>query len=133
MNELEKNTGMKYLTSLEYSGLENLFQRIVSAYEDYLRIPIEDQTPAAEITRRTDTGIDIFDGAHNLYVIEGFAIKSIFVIDDQCVMAGFSTMGKDPDDCFNNDPDTLIDITPFLDMRYIDIIWLIYSIYQIED
>ena len=44
------------LTSLEYAGIESLMERIVSAYEDSLGIPYEEQTPVSEITRRTADG-----------------------------------------------------------------------------
>ena len=47
------NNNIKKLTSLEYAGIESLMERIVSAYEDCLGIPYEEQTPVSEITRRT--------------------------------------------------------------------------------
>lgn len=77
------------LTSLEYAGLGTLLQRIITAYEDYQNIPLEEQTPVSEITKRTDSGIKIADREYDLYIIEGFAIKALFPIDNDCVMAGF--------------------------------------------
>ena len=55
------------LTSLEYAGLEALFQRIINAYEDTLGIREADLTPVSQITRRTDRGIEVFDGAYDVY------------------------------------------------------------------
>lgn len=128
MKELRKVHNTKPLSSLEYSGLENLLCRIISAYEDYAGIPAENQTPVSEIIRRTDNGIEIFDGAYDLYVIEDFAVKNLFTIGNTCVMAGLHTEGKDIEEYFDNEPDILIDVTPFLDMQYIDIDWLIGKI-----
>ena len=118
----------KMLTSLEYSGLEALMQRIITAYEDYQNIPTEDQTPAGEIIKRSETGIVIHDGEYNLYLIEDLAIKSLFTYDSLCIMAGFKTEGKDLKDCSGNSIDTLIDVTEFLDEHYIDIDRLIEKI-----
>lgn len=111
----------KPLTSLEYAGLETLLQRIISAYEDYQNIPIESQTPTSEITERTDGGIKIADGKHDIYQIEGFAIKALYPIDDVCAMAGFMINDHDIATCQDFSIDTLIDVTEFLDEKYIDI------------
>lgn len=123
--EIDRNNT---LTSLEYAGLETLFQRIVSTYEDYLGVPLEDQTPVPQIIRRTGKGIEIFDGAYDLYLIEGFAVREIYKQYDTCIMAGFHTDGQKIEDCFDNPSDILIDLTPFLDEQYIDIDWLIEKI-----
>lgn len=119
---MSKNTKtLKSLTSLEYAGMESVFQRIISAYEDYQNIPPESHTPTDQITRRTCHGIEIYDGEYNLYLIEDFAVKSIFTIENLCVISGFRADGSNLSDCQNSDVDTLIDITEFLDCNYIDI------------
>lgn len=123
-----QNIRKKPLTNLEYCGLENLLHRIITTYEDFLGISNEDQTPIVETTRWTDNSIEIFNGEYDLYIIEGFAIKNLFVIDNQCVMSGFYTNGKEIEDFCNNTPDTLIDLTEFLNGQYIDIDLLIKKI-----
>ena len=112
------------LTSLEYAGLETLFQRIVNAYEGSQGIREEEQTPVSQITRRTGQGIEVFDGAYDIYRIEDFAVKEIYKEGDTCILAGFKMDGQDIEKCFDNDADTSIDITPFLDESYIDLEWL---------
>lgn len=61
----------KPLTSLEYAGMESLLDRIINAYEEYQGIPEYDRTPAKEVSRRTENGMEIFDGEYNCYRIEG--------------------------------------------------------------
>jgi len=122
------NTKKNALTSLEYSGLENLFRRIVSAYEDHLCIPDEDQTPVSEIIRRTENGIEVFDGTYNAYVIGDFAVKSLYTIGGRCAMSGFDTNGMDLKECYQYKPDLFLDITEFLDMECLDFEWLMEKI-----
>lgn len=69
------NTKTKKLTSLEYFGMESLFQKIIDAYEDYRGIPKKVWTFSEEISRRTETGIEVFDGPFNFYCIQKFAVK----------------------------------------------------------
>lgn len=116
------------LTSLEYAGLETLFQRIVNAYEGSLGIREEEQTPVSQITRRTERGIEIFDGAYDLYQVEDFAVKEIYKEGDTCILAGFKMNGRDMEECFDNDADIAVDITPLLDESYIDLEWLLESL-----
>lgn len=119
---------LKPLTSLEYAGMESVFQRIVSAYEDYQSIPLESHTPTDQITRRMCRGIEIHDGEYNLYLIEDFAVRTIFTVEGLCVMSGFRTDGRDLSECQGSGSDTIIDITEFLDCSYIDIDRLVEKI-----
>ena len=112
------------LTSLEYAGLEALFQRIINAYEDTLGIREADLTPVSQITRRTDRGIEVFDGAYDVYEMNGFAITGLYKEGDTCKLTGFSMAGQKIEDCFGNKADVSIDITPLLDEDYIDLEWL---------
>lgn len=121
MNQSKKVHETAPLTSLEYSGLENLFHRIISAYEDSLNIPCEEQTPSREITRRTPDGIEIFDGVYNAYVIEDFLVKELYPLEDRCVMVGFYTDNIKTSNYSGMFAYSLIDITEFLDEPYIDI------------
>ena len=116
------------LTSLEYAGLEALFQRIINAYEDTLGIREADLTPVSQITRRTDRGIEVFDGAYDVYEMIGFAITGLYKEGDTCKLAGFSMDGQDIEECFDNEADRFIDITPLLDEDYIDLEWLMESL-----
>lgn len=116
------------LTSLEYAGLEALFQRIINAYEDTLGIREADLTPVSQITRRTDRGIEVFDGAYDVYEMNGFAITELYKEGDTCKLAGFSMKGQAIEDCFDNEADRFIDITLLLDEDYIDLEWLMESL-----
>lgn len=118
------------LKSLEYAGMESVLQRIINTYEDYLGIPEHDWTPAKEISRRTETVIEIFDGEYDLYRIEDFAVKCFFAVDDTLVMAGYRLMGRESEECCDLIPDTMIDVTEFLDEKYIDADRLIEKISQ---
>ena len=125
MNEIKKQT------SLEYFGMESLLQRIIDSYENYLGFPGHDRTTVREISRRTENGIEVFDGEYDLYQIEDFAVKGFFPIDDTLVMAGYKLEGREIEDCCDLDPDTMIDVTEFLDEKYIDVDRLIEKIHQI--
>lgn len=125
MNEIKKQT------SLEYFGMESLLQRILDSYENYLGIPGHDRTPAGEISRRTENGIEVFDGEYDLYQIEDFAVKGFFPVNDTLVMAGYKLEGREIEDCCDLEPDTMIDVTEFLDEKYIDVDRLIEKIHQI--
>lgn len=116
------------LTSLEYAGLEALFQRIINAYEDTLGIREADLTLVSQITRRTGQGIEVFNGAYDVYEINGFAITGLYKESDTCKLAGFSMEGQDIEECFDNEADISIDITPLLDEDYIDLEWLMDSL-----
>ncbi len=125
-NTIKKETN---LTGIEYAGLESLFQRIVETYEEEcLGIPHEDQTPVSQIIRRTASGIEVFDGAYDLYLLGGFAVRSLYVMDGHCIMAGFHTQGMDAEECFDREGDILLDLTEFLDESYIDLEWLFNKI-----
>lgn len=123
-----KNKGLvnrnNTLTSLEYAGLEALFQRIINAYEDTLGIREADFTPVSQITRRTERGMEVFDGTYDVYEIDGFAVTGLYKEGDTCKLTGFSMAGQKIEDCFDNEADVSIDITPFLDEDYIDLEWL---------
>ena len=111
------------LTSLEYAGLEALFQRIINAYEDTLGIREADLTPVSQITRRTGQGIEVFNGAYDVYAMNG-----LYKEGNTCKLAGFSMDGQDIEECFDNEADRFIDITPLLDEDYIDLEWLMESL-----
>lgn len=49
--------------------------RMINTYEDSLKIPEHDRTPAGEISRKAEDGIEIFDGEYDFYQIEDFAVK----------------------------------------------------------
>lgn len=49
-------------------------------------------------------------------------------MEDICVMAGFDTTNKTIDECFERSPEILIDVTEFLDSKYIDIDRLIEKV-----
>ena len=51
----------KPLTSLEYAGMESLLDRIINAYEEYQGIPEYDRTPAKEVSRRAENGMETFE------------------------------------------------------------------------
>lgn len=108
------NNERKRLTSLKYAGMESLFQRIIDAYEEYQGIPEYDRTPAREISTRTENGIEIFDGEHNLYQIEDLAVTSFFPIGDTLVMVGYRLQGKEIEDCCDFVPDSMINMTEFM-------------------
>ena len=112
------------LTSLEYAGLEALFQRIINTYEDTLGIREADLTPVSQMTRRTDRGIEVFDGAYDVYKMDRFAITGLYKEEETCKLEGFSMEGQNIKDCFDNEADISIDITPLLDESYIDLEWL---------
>ena len=76
-------------TSLQYAGIEFLMERIIKAYEDSFNIPSEEQTPVFEITRRTLEGIEIFDGAYNVYTLGDFAVEELTYLDGKCELKGF--------------------------------------------
>jgi hypothetical protein len=119
------------LNSLEYAGLEYTFQRIIHEYENRLQIPVEYQTSVSAITRRLPYGLEIFSYESNgLYIIEGFAIRNIIVDGSVCAIVGFFTNGRVITGCYDDECDTVIDITPFLDEASIDIDWLISKIKQ---
>lgn len=120
---------MNTLTSLEYAGIESLMERIVSAYEDSLGIPYEEQTPVSEITRRTADGIEIFDGAYDAYVLDDFVIKELTYQDGLCELKGFFLSGRDIEDCEDEDY-MAVDISILLDETYIDLDWLMEQINQ---
>lgn len=122
------DTKIRKLTSLEYYGMESLFQKIIDAYEDYRGIPKKAWTFSEEISRRTEIGIEVFDGPFNFYCIQKFAVKNFFIMEDICVMAGFDTTNKTIDECFESSPEILIDVTEFLDSKYIDIDRLIEKV-----
>lgn len=121
MMDMKQNS---ILTSLEYAGLEALFQRIINACEDTMGIHEADFTPVSQITRRTNNGIEVWDGEHNIYQIRDFAVKAIYKEGDTCKLTGFSMAGQKIEDCFGNEADVSIDITPLLDEDYIDLEWL---------
>ena len=127
MNNNERNT----LTSLEYAGMESLLQRMIDTYEGFLGILEHDRTPAGEISRRTENGIEIFDGEYDIYQIEDFAVKCFLTVDDTLVMAGYKLQGREMEDCCGLVPDTMIDVTEFLDEKYIDVDRLIEKVSQI--
>ena len=118
----QNNTPEPYLTSLEYSGLESLFQRIVAAYEDYINIPEANRTKTQNRTSRTDDGINI-DSA---YTIDGFVIDSLIIIGDSCAIGGYICYDIDPKIYYH------IDITEFLDMKTIDIERLLDKIFPLH-
>ena len=120
---------MNTLTSLEYAGIESLMERIVSAYEDSLGIPYEEQTPVSEIMRRTADGIEIFDGAYDAYVLDDFVIKELIYQDGLCELKGFFLNGRDIEDCEDEDY-MAVDISILLDEDYIDLDWLMEQINQ---
>lgn len=124
MNKNELTNRNNSLTSLEYAGLEALFQRIINAYEDTLGIHEADLTPVSQITRRMDQGIEVADGEYNIYQMGDFAVKAIYKEGDTCKLMGFNMDGKRPDSCRDHKADTAIDITPLLDEDYIDLEWL---------
>lgn len=131
MNNMNQTNTRNNLSSLEYAGMEALLQRIIDAYENYLGIPEHDRTPAGEIIRRTENGIEIFDGEYDLYRIEDFAVKGFFPVDDTLVIAGYKLEGREIEDCCDLVPDVMIDVTEFLDEKYIDVDRLIEKIHQI--
>ena len=116
----------KPLTSLEYAGMESLLDRIINAYEEYQGIPEYDRTPAKEVSRRTENGMEIFDQ------IEDFLVKCSFSIDDMLVMAGYRLTGSEKEECFDPVPDAMIDVTEFLDETYIDVDRLLEKVSQID-
>ena len=128
MNKNELTNKNNTLTSLEYAGLEALFQRIINVYEDTLGIREADLTLVSQITRRTGQGIEVFNGAYDVYEINGFAITGLYKESDTCKLAGFSMEGQDIEECFDNEADISIDITPLLDEDYIDLEWLMDSL-----
>lgn len=115
------------LTSLEYAGLESLLQRIITEYEENLGIPSEEQTPVNAITRRSARSIEIFDGAYDAYILDGFAIKAISYKNSICELQGFCLNGRDIEDC-EEEEYILIDITSMLEEEYIDLDWLMEQI-----
>ena len=123
------NANMNTLTSLEYAGLEGLMERIITTYEDSLCIPCEEQTPVSEITRRTADGIEIFDGAYDVYILDDFVIKELTCQDRLCELKGFSINGRNIEDCEDEDYIT-IDISILLDEAHIDLDWLMEQINQ---
>ena len=122
----------KPLTSLEYAGMESLLDRLINAYEEYQGIPEYDRTPAKEVSRRTESGMEIFDGEYNCYRIEDFLVKCFFPIDDTLVMAGHRLTGSEKEECFDPVPDAMIDVTEFLDETYIDVDRLLEKVSQID-
>lgn len=119
------------LTSLEYAGLEALMERIITAYEDSLGIPYEEQTPVSEITRRTAEGIEIFDGAYDSYILDNFAIKELTFKDRLCELKGFYLNGREIEDCEDEDY-MIVDISILLDESYIDLDWLMEQIENVN-
>lgn len=128
MNKNELTNRNNTLTSLEYAGLEALFQRIINVYEDTLGIREADLTLVSQITRRTGQGIEVFNGAYDVYEINGFAITGLYKEGDTCKLEGFSMEDQAIEDCFDNEADISIDITPLLDEDYIDLEWLMESL-----
>lgn len=127
-----KTNGTNQITSLEYFGMESLLQKIIDSYENYLGIPEKAWTFSKAISKRTETGIEIFNGPLNFYCIEKFAVKSFFIMDDSCVMAGFDSTNKSIDECYESSPEILIDVTEFLDSKYIDIDRLFEKVSEFE-
>ncbi len=121
------------MTSLEYAGMESLLDRIINAYEEYQGIPEYDRTPAKEVSRRTENGMEIFDGEYNCYRIEDFLVKCFFPIDDTLVMAGHRLTGRErKKNALIPFPDAMIDVTEFLDETYIDVDRLLEKVSQID-
>lgn len=131
MNNMNQTNNNNHLNSLEYAGMESLLQRMIDIYENYLGIPEHDRTPAGEISRRTENGIEIFDGEYDLYRIENFAVKGFFPVDDTLVIVGYKLEGREIEDCCDLVPDVMIDVTEFLDEKYIDVDRLIEKVHQI--
>lgn len=126
MNE-EKN-----LSSLQYAGLEYVFQKIIDTYEnEYLGTEFYGHTPVSQITRRTSDGLLVFDGAFNLYAIEDFALKGLHAVGDSCILFGFKMDGE-LEECFGHQPDLFIDITELVDEKEIDIDYLLGKLEQAE-
>ncbi len=123
MKKENMNTTINNLTSLEYAGLENLMERIVTAYEDSFGIDREEQTPVYEITRRTAEGIEIFDGAYDAYILDDFVIKEMTYINSVCELRGFFLNGRDIADC-DDENYISVDVTVLLDEKHIDLEWL---------
>lgn len=122
----------KNLSSLQYAGLEYVFQKIIDTYEkEYLGAEPYDYTPISQITRRTSDGLLVFDGAFDLYMIEDFAIKGLYAIEDSCILFGFK-MNSEPEECCDRQSDLFVDITELADEKEIDIDYLLNKLEQAE-
>ena len=122
----------KNLSSLQYAGLEYVFQKIVDTYEsEYLGAESYGRTPVSQITRRTTDWLLVFDGAFDLSMMEDFAIKGLYAVDGSCILSGFK-MDSDPEECFDRQPDLFVDITELVDEKEIDIDYLLSKLEQAE-
>lgn len=122
----------KNLSSLQYAGLEYVFQKIVDTYEsEYLDTESYGRTPVSQITRRTSDGLLVFDGAFDLYAMEDFAIKGLYAVGDSCILSAFK-MDSDPEECFECQSDLFVDITELVDEKEIDIDYLLSKLEQAE-
>ncbi len=131
-NNTTSLTNTSHLSSLEYAGLESLFQRIIDTYEaEYLGIEPCSHTPVSQITKRTSDGILVLDGSFDLYPIKNFAVKGLYAIGDCCILSAFR-MDSEPEECFDHETDLFIDITKFLDEHTVDMDYLLDKLEKAE-
>lgn len=121
-----------YLSSLEYAGLEYVFQKIIDTYEnEYFGTESYEHTPVSEITRRNRAGLSVFDGVFNMYQIGDYAIKGVYAVLGCCILSGFKIDG-DLEECFVRQADLFINITELLDEKTVDIDYLLEKLEEAE-
>ena len=109
---------------IRYEGLTSILQRIVTAYEDYLGLPLEFRTDIRTITLHGDNKI-IVGNNDDRYAIEGYILTAITEQQDCCMLIGYKAKGSFSYNTNDIGAIRCIDISSFVDNSFIDIEWLI--------
>ena len=116
-------------SKIEYLGLETFFQNIINANEKYSG-GCWDCTKSTDITRRIPTGLEIFDGAYDVYVLGEMAISSLRCYNGRYYFYGYILNRQIEEIDLNEKPDISVDITDFAEDYNVDIDRLLLKIHK---